>query len=1800
MSSLTGSPNALPPHPAQSGLLASHATGGTGVNCSHAYQVTGGLDQNRLVQAYEHALSQLDALRLVWSGPAAAHWQLAEAPRAVVRVCDLRDENLMADGRPGNVLLARVQRCADTPLDLVTGPLGVVEIWRTSAHDWVIIERFDHTVADGRSLALLHEAVSSLYTNPQEASVPFASYAAVLTGRSENPGSRAYWRRAFENFEDPPVSGLPSDGPAELQLVLPAPRVAQLQRAAGMLRGTLAAVLCTAHAHAVARHLGTGDIVTHVAVDGRDAQHASVFGQMTGMLPLRARHIWSLPVAEHARLMTRQLLEIREYADLPAESLDELGVPVSLSQTSATAFVMQPFTAQPLTLPDTSTVPIELRSSGQAGGLATVARQRADGSLNLHLTAPRGSRLAGLISSIGEIMDRTLQAIVATPDRSLGSDHFLPVPARDRIKALATPTPPYPFTPVDSSIIARLSLLGERPVLDDSGHSYSAAAVLRRIHRVAAQLTRAEVRTGDTVVVADLPVIDRIAAFVAVLSLGAVYLPLPSTPLPEGGLLVNAAARVSAVGVHRCTDPERGPRGAATPQSPAYVIFTSGSTGRPKGVAVSRASLANLVSGEADRFGIDSTSRVLLVAPPTADPWICHVAAALSAGATLVAGDPMSDCPLAEQMRAGRVSHAFLPAALLRTLGDRDFPDLRMIATAGDHCRAEDLRGFDGARVFNIYGPTEATVTATVAEITDPTDPVPVGYPIQGTGAQIMIDRAASAPPGAPGELVLTGRGIALGYLDDDKLTESVFGADPRNPAQRCYYTGDLARLNSDGQLILAGRLDRQIKIRGTRVELDAIEAAARTSGLCADAYAKAYRDHTSPDALLVLFVERCADTAALRQTLSAVLPQAALPHLITSVSALPRSASGKVTDELLPHDYANAASQSAARPHGSAAGRLAAIWTAVLGTPPRPDDNFFASGGDSLNALRLVRQAREAGLDFTPADVYSHPRYSDLDRLGHARGRHPLSKAVGSPEKHSLLGPAQHWLLGLGLPQPQHWNQRHTIGFQTLPDLQILRRAVTVLTSVTPVLRSRLDAEHRRLTVLPNTRVMIEERDGTASDEELAEALDAVSHSIDPVQGRMLAGLAVQGRHGEGCLVLVAHHLVVDIWSWQVIEDRLRRILAGAINAHDEPDQGFASFATAVARQTDSGAFDLDADLWRNVLASGATTALTERPTRLLRLARPLPTPQQLAQRWNAPASRILLAALGDALYAAGVGGEATVVDLERNGRTSASGLDLSSSVGWIALHHPVTVPHVPLTREAIRHVQQSVDEVPDVGISYGALRWGGRAALGDQVGRFAVDVSEGQDPSAPSSDLARRIRALPVSMTGANLLPYQGSFSFRQGVDGFSVVLDFDPDRLAPAQAEDILEAIGRAASERRPVEGAFFVEPASVFNAPVPASIMQRLMLHHAGRVPGAYVPRQVLRLRGVRDPDVFLDELSRYLGCLDAFRRRFFTDRGQVFQTWQASPLPIRRQPGGTADAVSWLGSDDRITSQGVLNGGPPAELTAFCGDSDLLLGLEVHHALLDGVSNRQLLQQIARFTRRSLDTAPHPAVNEGPRSRWVLRRHVSSEAAAGSWWPEPEMLQPGITLARPITHRVELPPGRMRRIGRCAARLRVDLRACVAAAAAAAAREALDITDLYVVANGRDVDVSGSADAAGMFWYFQNIPTGDGRAQEIASRVYAGAASPLAEVRAAAHRWPEWSDNAIAFKYTKEQSAGELDETVEVLASRDVFHFRVQVDVASRADGSGWVSCTATRAEQDALALLTTFEKQLAALTGEES
>jgi len=276
---------------------------------------------------------------------------------------------------------------------------------------------------------------------------------------------------------------------------------------------------------------------------------------------------------------------------------------------------------------------------------------------------------------------------------------------------------------------------------------------------------------------------------------------------------------------------------------------------------------------------------------------------------------------------------------------------------------------------------------------------------------------------------VISGVGVAAGYLEEEERTHASCRDDPLSPGQRVYCTGDLARMETDGQLVHLGRIDRQVKVRGTRVEPEALEAAARATGLCADARVKSYRLPASPDTQLVLFAEGCPDTDALRRALRGRIPAAAWPHHIAAVDALPRRASGKTADELLPADYAHALSRSRATiPRGT--GTLSRIWATVLGAPPRPADRFFDMGGDSLNVLRLVRLVREAGIDLDSADVYAHPEFSDLDRLCRARRRRARAVPTGIVTGQIPLGPAQEWLLAMAPPDPRPWIQQHVISF--------------------------------------------------------------------------------------------------------------------------------------------------------------------------------------------------------------------------------------------------------------------------------------------------------------------------------------------------------------------------------------------------------------------------------------------------------------------------------------------------------------------------------------------------------------------------------------------------------------------------------------------------------------------------------------------------------------------------------------------------------------------------------------------------
>jgi len=273
--------------------------------------------------------------------------------------------------------------------------------------------------------------------------------------------------------------------------------------------------------------------------------------------------------------------------------------------------------------------------------------------------------------------------------------------------------------------------------------------------------------------------------------------------------------------------------GGPTLPEHALLQFTSGSTGQPKGVQVEHRNVVNFITGQLAHWQLNSTDSVLQYASLNFDVSVLDMFAALLSGARLVlASQPVKQSPprLAALMREHRVSFASLPPAVLNLLADQDFPDLRVLISAGEELRSDLARSWlrPGLRLVNGYGPTETTVLSAFAEIDESLLPPPIGRPPANYQAYVLDSELNPVPLGAVGELHIGGAGLARGYHGRPDLTAERFIPHPFDPtpAARIYKTGDLVRRRPDGNLDFVGRIDGQVKVRGLRVELGEIEVA--------------------------------------------------------------------------------------------------------------------------------------------------------------------------------------------------------------------------------------------------------------------------------------------------------------------------------------------------------------------------------------------------------------------------------------------------------------------------------------------------------------------------------------------------------------------------------------------------------------------------------------------------------------------------------------------------------------------------------------------------------------------------------------------------------------------------------------------------------------------------------------------------------------------------------------------------------------------------------------------------------------
>ena len=564
--------------------------------------------------------------------------------------------------------------------------------------------------------------------------------------------------------------------------------------------------------------------------------------------------------------------------------------------------------------------------------------------------------------------------------------------------------------------------------LVDGALSLTYAQLDERAEAVARRLRALGAGPGTTVGLVARRRADTIAALIGVLKAGAAYCPLdPAYPLErlrfmleDSGAAALLARREDAI---RFADPKRptvflddpaqfvpsrsgAERRAAGPFDLAYVMYTSGSTGKPKGVMVELASAAGLVRAMMKIQEIGPDDRTMLFSSMSFDASVGEIFPCLCAGATMfLRGETVP--PAREFVRSleeMRISTLFLPtaywhelAATLTPLGETLPACLRSAVVGGEAMRAESLAYWRPAaervRLFNVYGPTEATVWASCYEV--PADApssgiVPIGPPAAAAALHVIGPDGRPVPNGSAGELWIGGPGVARGYVNRPVLTADRFLPDAfcARPGARLYRTGDRVRRRPDGVFEFLGRFDDQVKIRGFRVELGEVEAALASHpavGTCAVVLREERRvAYVAPSAGAPV------SASALRSFLLEKLPEYMVPPVIVALPVLPLTPAGKIDRRALPQPPAATAMEAKETPEERdltpLERQIRVIMEEVLGLSPIGlRDDFYALGGHSILAVRMMSKLEKSLGRRPPLTALS--KGTTIERLAEAMG---------------------------------------------------------------------------------------------------------------------------------------------------------------------------------------------------------------------------------------------------------------------------------------------------------------------------------------------------------------------------------------------------------------------------------------------------------------------------------------------------------------------------------------------------------------------------------------------------------------------------------------------------------------------------------------------------------------------------------------------------------------------------------------------------------------------------------------------
>ena len=971
--------------------------------------------------------------------------------------------------------------------------------------------------------------------------------------------------------------------------------------------------------------------------------------------------------------------------------------------------------------------------------------------------------------------------------------------------------------PVHELFEAQVAQAPDAVALIFEGQQLTYAQLNARANRLARTLLAQGVGPEVLVGVAVDRGLELIVAILAVLKAGGAYVPL-DPQYPRDRLLCmieDSASHLLLTQSHllerlpvpqnvRClcldqpqiwtNSDESNPQCAVWADNLAYVMFTSGSTGRPKGVGISHGALSKHAFASQHYYGLSAADCALQFATFNFDAFGEQLFGPLTCGASVVLrGNEVWDSEtlyrhIVEQgITVMDLTTAYwnMIAKEFAAAGPRDYAALRQVHSGGEAMPPEGVQawrvaGLEHVKLLNTYGPTEATITATTLDCSDYVAgrqplplTMPIGQPLPGRHTYLLDADGQPTPVGVVGELLIGGELLARGYFQRADLTAERFIPDPFSASgARLYRTGDLARFNAKGQIEYVGRVDHQVKIRGFRIELGEVEARLLELDAVSEAVVLAVQGGSSLQLVAYVVpkqadvVSSAADTQgaardAIKAQLKNSLPDYMVPTQVLFLGALPLSPNGKLDRKALPSPDASQMQQAFVAPRSEMEQKIAAIWQDVLKLEQVGlTDNFFELGGDSIISIQVVSRSRQAGIHFSPRDLFQHQTVQGLASVAR-QGTAGVTVDQGPVTGALPLLPIQQVFFADDIPQRHHWNQAVLLRSHETLRAEALLQALNALLVQHDALRSRFveSADGWRAAVAP----VVNEPEllwtaGNLADAELQALYANAQRSLDLQKGPLLRAVLATVADGSQRLLLAVHHLAVDGVSWRILLEDLQLAYQQALQgssiklpaktssykAWGEHLQSFAATDAVQAelgfwqQQLEGAALDLPCDNPQGSLQSRHAQVLHSRLDKTFT--------QQLLQQapaaYRTQVNDLLLTALARVICR-WTGYADTLIQLEGHGREDLfDDIDLTRTVGWFTSVFPVRLTPADSLASAIKQIKEQLRAIPNKGLGFGVLRH-----LGDEQ----VQAS---------------LKALPVPRITFNYLgQFDGSFDAEEG---------------------------------------------------------------------------------------------------------------------------------------------------------------------------------------------------------------------------------------------------------------------------------------------------------------------------------------------------------------------------------------------------------------------------------------------------